>query len=94
MRHPLSNAKAKTLIVEILATGTLSFSPHAYDEMANDKLDELDVRNTLRGGFCRFCELRNGSYRYRFETYQQGVVVAFRSEKAAVVVTAFRLKKR
>ena len=94
MKHPLSKDRAKRLIVEILKSGTLSFSNHAQEEMAADKLDEVDVRNTLRGGWCALVELRTGSWRYRFETNQQGAVIVFRSETHAVVVTVFRFKKR
>ena len=94
MKHPLTNTVAQRMILKIFKQGVLAFSSHAYEEMANDDLDENDVRNTLRGGWCRFCEDRAGSWRYRFETYQQGAVIAFRTELSAVVVTAFRLKKK
>ena len=94
MKHPLHPTAAKRMIGKILRDGVLAFSDHAYVEMANDDLDELDVRNTLRGGWCKFSEERVASWRYRFETYQQGAVIAFRSELSAVVVTAFRLKKK
>jgi hypothetical protein len=94
VKHPVSGDKAKALLRQILASETLSFSNHAYDEMDADSLDEADVRNTLRGGWFCFTEEKNGSWRYRFETNKQGVVVAFRSETVAVVVTTFRIKKR
>lgn len=94
MKHPLPTSKAKKLMLAIMDRGVLSFSDHAYLEMKNDTLDEADVRNTLRGGWCKFGEEGSKGWTYRFETYQQAAVVAFRSELSAVVVTAFRLKKK
>jgi hypothetical protein len=82
------------LLVAILATGTLAFTGHAYEEMAADKLTEVDVRNTLRGGTVRPGEFANGTWRYRVETQMMAAVVAFRSETYAVVVTAWRFKNR
>lgn len=94
MKEPLSNPAAKQLIAKILTGGTIAFSRHAYEEMARDKLDEADVRNTLRGGICRRAELAVGTWRYLFETLHTAAVVAFRSETYAAVVTAWRLKKK
>lgn len=91
MKEPLSNAMAKTLVVAILAEGELAFTGHALHEMAADDLNEVDVRNTLRGGVCRLVEFEHGSWRYRFETRRLVAVVAFRAERHAVVVTAWRL---
>ena len=81
---------ARNTPVTILATGQLAFSGHAYKEMAKDNLTEVDVRNVLRGGTFEFSELVNDSYRYRISTRTIGVVVVFRSETHAVVVTAWR----
>jgi hypothetical protein len=92
MREPLPPATVKKLIVAILASGTLSFSKHAYEEMAKDDLTEVDVRNTLRAGAARPGELEKGSWRYRIETSRLVAVIAFRSETHAVVVTAWRLR--
>lgn len=61
--------------------------------MTKDKLDEADVRNALRGGVCRRSEFQVSSWRYLFETGQIAVVVVFRSDVYAVVVTAWRIKK-
>jgi hypothetical protein len=79
--------------VAILANGTLSFTRHAYEEMANDKLTEVDIVNTLRGGKVRPGELVSGTYRYRVETSRIAVIVAFRTETSAVVITAWRFKR-
>ena len=50
MKEPLPPAAVKRLLVAILAQGILSFTKHAYEEMAKDDLTEVDVRNTLKGG--------------------------------------------
>ena len=84
---------AKKAIREVLNTGTLSFSSHAYKEMENDKMSEVDVKNTLRGGTCKIVEFEKGSWRYRFETSRFAAVVAFRAEDHAAVVTAWKFKK-
>jgi len=54
---------------------------------------EVDVVNTLRGGRVQPGELVAGTYRYRVETSRIAVVVAFRSEKWAIVITAWRFKR-
>jgi hypothetical protein len=92
VNEPLPPATVKRLLVSLLATGTLSFTKHAYEEMAKDNLTEIDVRNTLRGGTVRPGELVNGTWRYRMETSRMAAVVTFRSATHAVVVTAWRFK--
>jgi hypothetical protein len=94
MIEPLGNSAAKKLIGEIMKSGKLGFGSHAYDEMAKDDLDEADVRNVLRGGVCRRAEFETGSWRYLFESMRIAVVIAFRSAVYAVVVTAWRMKKK
>jgi len=91
--EPLDPSEAKALVVAILATGILAFSSHAYEEMAKDNMTEVDARNTLRGGTCRPAELERDSWRYRFETSRFAVVIVFRAEDHAVVVTAWRFKR-
>lgn len=95
LKEPLKPADAKRRIIVVMKVGVLRFSkPHALDEMAKDNVVEVDVVNTLRGGICRPAELINGSYRYRFETMTFAAVIAFRSELEAIVVTAWRFKKK
>lgn len=92
MNEPLPPATVKRLLIALLATGTLSFTKHAYEEMAKDNLTEIDVRNTLRGGTARPGELVSETWRYRVETSRMAAVVAFRSATHAVAVTAWRTK--
>jgi hypothetical protein len=92
MKEPLPPSMVKRLLVVVLAKGVLSFTKHAYEEMANDNLTEIDVRNALRAGAARPGEMERGTWRYRVETSRMAAVVAFRSELHAVVVTAWRFK--
>lgn len=90
VREPLSPTNARRLLIVILKEGFLSFTKHAYEEMAKDNLTEIDVRNTLKGGAVRPGELVSGTRRYRVETNRMAAVVAFRSATHAVAVTAWR----
>ena len=92
MKEPLPPATVKRLLIGIFEEGTISFTRHSYEEMAKDKLTEVDVRNTLKGGTFRPGELVSGTWRYRAETNRMAAVVAFRSETHAVVVTAWRFR--
>jgi hypothetical protein len=93
MNEPLPPSRVRGLVVVILERGVLAFSRHAYDEMRKDNLTEVDVRNTLRGGAASPGEYENGSWRYRISTARSCVVISFRDELRAVVVTAWRIKK-
>lgn len=88
--EPLSPPDAKRLILEILQTGTVSFSNHARREMAKDALTAVDCVNVLRGGVVEPPEWEQGSWRYRVWAGRVTVVVVFRSALALVVVTAWR----
>jgi hypothetical protein len=86
-------ATAKKLLREIIATGTLSFSKHAKAEMAKDKLGTEDVVNVLRAGVVEPSELERGSWRHRVKTNSICVVVVLASQREAVVVTAWRIRR-
>jgi hypothetical protein len=86
----LGNDAAKRLLVQILKSGTVTFSNHALEEMAKDGLTTLDAANVLRGGVVEFCEEVNRSWRYRVRTSRMTFVVAFRSAQTLAVVTAWR----
>ena len=90
MDEPLAPGAAKRLIRDILQSGRFIYSKHAKDEMLNDDLTTVDCENVLRGGVVRPGEYENGTWRYRVETGKIAVVIAFRSEQALVVVTAWR----
>jgi hypothetical protein len=90
VKEPLSPAKAKPRIREILRTGTVRYSKHALDEMKNDELTTVDGDNVLGGGWVEPGELVDGTWRYRVRTSRICFVIAFRSEQELVVVTAWR----
>ena len=90
MREPLARRQARRRILEILATGTVSFSGHALDELRKDRATAVDATNVLRSGVVGPGRLRDGTWRYPVRTTRMTVVVAFRSETRLVVVTAWR----
>jgi hypothetical protein len=92
MNEPLHPTEARKLIREILSDGSVAFSRHALEEMANDDLTSVDVTNVLRGGVVEPAEFENGSWRYRSRTARIAVVIAFRSDVELRVVTAWRFK--
>jgi hypothetical protein len=90
--EPLRSDAAHRLIRTILSSGTVRFSGHALTEMKKDGLTTIDCVNVLRGGVVEPAEFENRSWRYRVRTAKIYVVVAFRSEEALVVITAWRVK--
>ena len=86
--EPLSEPDARKLIITILDSGVVIYSRHVREEMDKDGLNEADIEQALRGTV-EPAEWENGSWRYRIHSYEV-VVVAFRSERALVVVTAWR----
>ena len=90
MDEPLAPEAAKRLIREILKSGRFTYSKHAKDEMLDDDLTTVDCENVLRGGVVRPGEREHGTWRYRVETNKITVVIALRSERELVVVTAWR----
>ena len=89
--EPFSDTDARQRILRILNTGYVRFSKHALDEMRKDDLTTVDCTNVLRGGVIEPPELRDGTWRYRVRTTRIYVVVAFRSDTALTVVTAWRI---
>ncbi len=90
MDEPLATEAVKRLIRDVLKGGRFTYSKHAKDEMLADDLTTVDCENVLRGGVVRPGEYEHGTWRYRVETSKITVVVAFRSERELVVVTAWR----
>lgn len=85
--------KARKLLREILASGVLTYSDHSKREMAKDKLTTQDVVNVLRAGLVEPSEFERGSWRHRVKTNRICVVVVLVSEREAVVVTAWRIRR-
>jgi len=86
-------AKARRLLREILVSGTLTYSGHAKQELAKDKLTTQDVVNVLRAGVVEPSEFERGSGRHRVKTNVMCVVLVLVSEQEAVVVTAWRIRR-
>ena len=85
--------EARKLLREILISGTLTYSGHAKREMAKDDLTTQDLVNVLRGGVVEPSELEHGSWRHRVKTNRIYVVVVLVSDREAVVVTAWRIRR-
>jgi hypothetical protein len=81
---------ARKHIRNILRHGRFSYTRHATHEMAADELTTLDCENVLRGGIVRPAEYEHGTWRYRVETSRICVVIAFRSQRELVIITAWR----
>lgn len=90
MDEPLDPAAASRLMRSIVASGTVRFSGHAIEEMEQDGLIAPDIVGVLRSGVVQVPEMERGTWRYRVETPGVCAVIAFRSEDALVVVTAWR----
>jgi hypothetical protein len=93
MDEPLGPDAARKRIRRILKSGCFLYSRHAKEEMLADDLTTVDCENVLRGGVVRPAEYELGSWRHRVETNRIVVVVAFRSERELVIVTAWRIKR-
>jgi hypothetical protein len=91
--EPLDPTQARQLIRHIVSSGTVSFSKHAFEEMAKDDLTTVDCINVLRGGVVEPPEWEQRTWRYRVRTNRIYVVIAFRSETHLVVVTTWRLQR-
>ena len=89
--EPLSQADAKKLVRKIVSSGVVGYSKHALGEMKKDGFGELEATAVLRAGLIKMpAEFEHGEWRYRVETRNFAVVVAFESETVLVVVTAWR----
>jgi hypothetical protein len=91
--HALRPQQARVMIRSILASGGVRWGDHALRELAKDRLEVGDAVNVLRAGIVREPEYENGEWRYHVETPSICVVVAFRSETALRVVTAWRKRR-
>jgi len=69
----------------------VGFTSHALDEMKQDGISQADVIGVLRSGVVDPAEFERGSWRYRVRARRTCVVAAFRSDVAAIVVTAWRV---
>ena len=61
--------------------------------MEQEAIAQADVIRVLRSGTVAPAELERGSWRYRVRAQDVCVVAAFRSDVAAVIVTAWRVAR-
>jgi hypothetical protein len=91
----LDRNQAKKIAVEILSTGSISYTGHCRQELKNDKMDTGDVINVLRcGRIGREPEPAEkfGAWRYRVETHNMAVIIEIHSTSHVRVITAWRNK--
>lgn len=93
MNEPLPALEVRRLARSIVTSGTVIYSSHALAEMAKDRLTKADVEGVLRGGSAGDGEWEHGSWRYQMWTRGIVIVIAFRSETALVIVTAWRKRR-
>ena len=91
--EPLDLVAAKRLIRQILATGAVTPSQHALDQLKARDMSMVDVANVLRGGIVESAEEIRRTWRYRVRTARMVVVVAFRSETELRIVTGWRVQR-
>jgi hypothetical protein len=92
LNEPLSPPDARRRILTIVLGGEVRFTAHALAEMAKDGITRDAVFALLRGGIVEPAEIERSSWRYRVHVAATYVVVAFRSESALLIVTAWRKK--
>ena len=91
LTEPLLPGDAKKLLQAILAGGEIGFTSHALDEMEQDGISQAEAIGVLRSGVVEPAEFEGGGWRYRVRARRTYVVAAFRSEVAAITVTAWRV---
>jgi len=96
----LDRNEARKLIIKIMNQHPekVFFSRHALEELKNDGLTTLDAINILKSPGARIYtegEFEKGSYRYRLETTNMMVVVAFLElGDGMVIVTAWDKRRK
>ncbi|MCP5464761.1 MAG: DUF4258 domain-containing protein [Deltaproteobacteria bacterium] len=92
----LRAGQANKVLKQILNQGEshyIVFSKHCRKEMSDDNLTSVDIINVLQGGrIIDDPELEKGTYRYRVETPNIIVVIAFCKPHMIRCVTAWRKK--
>lgn len=88
--EPIERALVRKLIREILRSGEVILTSHASEQLEGRDLELSDCLNVLRGGWCDFEEFVNETWRYRIVTQKMCVVIAFDSQEALAIVTAWR----
>jgi len=90
LKEPLVPTDARKLIRQILEDGDVEFWYHARQEMAKDRLSQIDCLNVLRGGWPAAGECYGDRWRYQVHTQTICVVVQFETKRHLAIVTAWR----
>jgi hypothetical protein len=91
----LSKGQARKALSQIFHydKNLIGFSKHGRKQMRDRNLSTVDVVNVLHAGqILENPEYENESWRYRVETSNITVIIAFRKPHHLVVVTAWRNK--
>lgn len=96
--HKLQKEEARKLLAKVIRSKDcfVVFSKHARDELKKDDIPTSHVFNVLASSDAQILgdgELEKGTYRYRVETKNICVVIVFKSDTEAMVVTAWRKKR-
>lgn len=96
----LGRAEARKQVAKIMAQypEAVFFSKHAIQELMADDLTTVDALNVLKSPASRINqegEWEKGSFRYRLETTNLMVVIAFQEDgKGLIVVTAWDKRRK
>ena len=96
----LSKNEARKQVTKIISKhpANIYFSSHALEELDNDDLTTADALNVLKSPNSKIHkdgEFKNGSYRYRLETNNLMIVIAFQEAGDGIsIITAWDKRKR
>lgn len=95
----LNKNEARKQVTKVVTTHPerVFFTRHAREELENDDLTTVDAWNVLKSPDSKILgegEFKDGSFRYRLETANILVVIAFQEDGLGLsVITAWRKKK-
>ena len=95
--EPLGNAQAKIELNRCLSEGTVIYSKHFREELANDKLTTADILAVCRSGLITMApekDIKSGKWKYRIEgnspsSVRLALVFTFRPNQV-VFITVFK----
>ena len=98
----LSRQEAQDLLHYCMEFGSVAKTKHYRDELAAEKLEDIDAAWVLRMGTVYNepeHDIRSGKWRYRVEGKTPsdvwlGIVFTFDAEDGAILITAFSVRER
>ena len=96
--HKLQKEEARKLLGRMIREDGINvlFSKHAREELKKDGLgidDAISILASTDAKILKEAEFEKRTYRYRVETIDFCLVIAFNSEDELIVVTAWRKRK-